>query len=209
MCLPFMLIALSQCFYFSGIFLSKFKFLSIAKTFGPNFVKLEANIVRTLIILFFVTYTYVVVQLGKPFACRKEYDGKYTMVSSPSLNCYDDEWKRNLPQVIFFAIIYVVILPGILLYNFLNSNRKKLISSAWFVDRFGVISMYFKPRYFYWELVVTIKKIMFSLISNVFGNSVGSSTKQFLVVCLLFGFLLLDVLFFPYGTVLTNQCNML
>jgi hypothetical protein len=169
--------------------------------------EVRAWVTRTIVILLSLTYTYVVVTLAQPFGCHKNQSGKYVLYSAPSLNCYDQLWYKNLGTMVFFIIIYVLLIPGSLIYFF--HKHKHNVSSTWFQSRFGAITVHFRDELFYWEVFALFKKMLFSLVSNVIAAYVGKTTKYFLVVCILFGFLLLEIVSFPYASDLSNQCNML
>jgi hypothetical protein len=207
--LPFILIGFTLSSGFVLDFLSKkteIKCLKARnKTRSPEDIK--AWITRTIVILLSLSYAYVVVTLAQPFGCHKNSTGKYVLYSYPSLDCYDELWFKNLGTMVFFIIIYILVIPGTLMYFFYK--YKDDVSSTWFKARFGAITIHFRDELYFWEVFSLFKKILFSVVSNVIAAYVGKTTKYFLVVCILFGFLLLEIVFFPYASDLSNQCNML
>jgi hypothetical protein len=207
--MPFILIAFTLSSGFLLDFLSKRSTIPRlkARKKARSSEEVRAWITRTIVVLLSLTYTYVVVTLAQPFGCDKNQSGKYVLYSSPSLNCYDQLWYKNLGTMVFFIIIYIILIPGFLIHFF--HKYKDDVNSSWFKSRFGAITVHFQDELFYWELFALFKKILFSLVSNVIAAFVGKTTKYFLVVCILFGFLLLEIVSFPYASDLSNQCNML
>jgi hypothetical protein len=163
--------------------------------------------IRAAVVIFSLSYTYMVVEVTKPFNCIKELDGSYSLNASPDLRCYDQEWKTMLPGVCLFLVIYLILLPGALLVLFVR--YRKQTKDRWFASRFGVLISYFKPRYFYWEMVLLFKKTCFSLATNVFASFMSTLTRYFTILSFLFVFLMVEVLCLPYSSTFGNQVNLM
>jgi hypothetical protein len=168
--------------------------------------QLSAWIVRTPIIIMSMAYTYVMVQVAKPFGCR-ENNGKYVMYDRPDLECYDAQWFQNIPYVVLFIVFYLVFLPGVLIIVFVKFRDRT--QSDWFMSRFGVITSFYKPSVYYWEFVVIFKKFLFSVTTTIISSHVGRMTKYFIIVSILFGFLMVEIVSLPFASDLSNQTNML
>jgi hypothetical protein len=162
---------------------------------------------RTFLVLMNMSYAYVIVESARPFSCRKNPNGSYTMVSSPDLDCYDQQWLQHSGMVAFFIFLYILVFPGTLLCVFFKFKDR--IGTTWFNARFGVIVAQYKDELYFWELVILVKRAWFSIIANIIGPLVNSSTKLFLVTCLIFGFLVLEIVFLPYKSIISNQSNQL
>jgi hypothetical protein len=161
--------------------------------------------VRACVVILSLSYTYMVVEVTKPFNCTKELDGSFSLGASPDVRCYDQEWKNMLPGVSFFLVLYVIILPGLLLSLFIRYRTS--LNDQWFKVRFGVLVSYFKPRFFYWEMVLLFKKTCFSLATNVFASFMSILTRYFTILSFLFVFLMIEVLTLPYSSTYGNQVN--
>jgi hypothetical protein len=40
-------------------------------------------------------YTYIISVAMAPFRCFEQFDGSYSLVPSPNLDCYDDQWRSH------------------------------------------------------------------------------------------------------------------
>lgn len=155
---------------------------------------------RCPVAILFLAYTVSIVVISQPFTCQLNLAGEYVLIASPNLNCFDQEWLNSMQFVWICVIIYVIIIPAALIYSFYSFRHD--IPSSWFQKRFGMLTLHFRPKFFYWEIFV-------ALIVNVLSRFVGSMTKYFLVICILFGFLLLEIQVMPYVSYAANQSNML
>jgi hypothetical protein len=205
MMFPFLLMIIEYVFAYSYYFLHK----KFSKTQRKPLIKTDfwAWSIRTFLVLITMSYAYVIVEAARPFSCRRNPNGTYTLVSSPDLDCYDKEWFSHAGVVVFFILIYVVVFPGALLWAFFKFKDR--VGTPWFNIRFGVVVAQFKDEHYFWEMVVLLKRALFSVIANIIGPVVNSATKLFLVTCLIFGFLVVEIVFLPFRSPLSNQSNQL
>jgi hypothetical protein len=211
MMIPFILLGATLSFGFIINRLSKRRFRHcLPRALWGTSAGLEernAWIARTCVLIFIMSYTYVIVNLATPFGCFKNEAGDFVMFTQPYLNCFDREWNQNIWSAIFFVVIYTLFLPGLLLSIFWTHRTN--LENPWFKKRFYVITDYCKEKYFYWELVCLLRKILFSVTATIIGPQVSRTTRYFLVVCGLFGFLIVEIITFPYSSDQSNQYNML
>jgi hypothetical protein len=205
MIFPFLLMSFEYFFAFSYSVLARRFFHSTRKSLLQT--DFWAWSIRTFSVLMNMSYTYVIVEAARPFSCRRNPNGTHTLVSSPDLDCYDQEWFSHFGVVLFFIILYVVIIPGALMWAFFHYRNR--VGTSWFNIRFGMIVAQYKDDLFFWELVLIVKRALFSIIANIIGPIVNSATKLFLVTCLIFGFLILEIVFLPFRSAISNQSNQL
>jgi hypothetical protein len=138
-------------------------------------------------------YTFLLVSTLSPFKCVKA-DYSYVLWDNPSMKCFDAAWYSWLPLVIFFALLYGVFLP-VLLVILLFKHKKE---GVFFQTYFGQFSNPFKVEYFWWGLVFIFKRSAFALtgaftkIRNTEGLSLFVS---FLILCI---FLWIENRFNPF-----------
>jgi hypothetical protein len=162
---------------------------------------------RVPVFIFSLSYTYLFVQLSKPFACIRQGDGSYTLVASSNLSCFDTTWRNNLGGVVFYIIFYVLVIPGIAAFFFWrNKNDPR---DPLFLQRFGLITNLYRIEIFWWELITVMKKAIFAITANIFTSFLSSTTRHFVTLCILFIFFMTEIVSLPYLTDLTNKCNLL
>jgi hypothetical protein len=76
--------------------------------------------------LMFLTtlYTFVLSMTFSAFRCAPQDDGSYTLLPSPSLDCYDSIWYNHL-GVIIVGILVISCVP-VILFWILYRNRHNL-----------------------------------------------------------------------------------
>eukprot|EP00475_Leptophrys_vorax_P025651 TRINITY_DN3592_c0_g2_i1.p1 TRINITY_DN3592_c0_g2~~TRINITY_DN3592_c0_g2_i1.p1 ORF type:complete len:603 (-),score=103.62 TRINITY_DN3592_c0_g2_i1:99-1715(-) len=152
-------------------------------------------------------YTFLVSTVFQPFNCFSQSDGSYTMFRFPSAKCYDQDWKKNIPALVTFILLYCFGIPLALIYVFMKN--KSNLDSKEFRMKFGNLTSPFSSNFFYWELVVMLKKGLF-MVSNDFLSSHASYVARYCTgIGILFFFLWLDVTIKPYKQEEINliQCS--
>jgi hypothetical protein len=156
-------------------------------------------------LVFSFLYTYVVVVLTQPFNCIKQPSGKYTMYLNPGIICFESEWKSNITAVVFYAIIYVFVLP-LSLSRFFYKNRTHL----------DYVRLYFKPmispyrpEYFWWEMVTLFRKAILALTVQVFSLFMSQRTKIYCVVLVIAVTMMVETVVQPFPTFKNNYVNFL
>jgi hypothetical protein len=98
-------------------------------------------------------YTFIISFAMAPFRCFAQADGSFTLVPSPDLDCFDNQWIRNWP-LICLGLLYILVIP-IYFVCILYFYKPKQMSNA-FYFRFGFLvlgysggSNYFERRYWW------------------------------------------------------------
>jgi hypothetical protein len=159
------------------------------------------------IALFFLFYTYEVVTVAEPFSCVKQRNGDYIMHSAPYLKCFDQQWMDQFLYVMIYVIVYLILIPLFGFYLLIIHRRQSVIEK--FDEKFGAFTLLYKPKYYYWELVLILRRLLFSSALNFFSILLPSQLHRFIALCILFVFFLVEILLFPYNSVYGNQCNLL
>jgi hypothetical protein len=141
-------------------------------------------------------YTLLISGAISPFICVSA-GGRFVLASSPSITCFEGEWARYLPSIIFFIILYVLIYPACVSYVFFKNKND--LSSALMTKDFGHLTDSYKEKYFYWELMVMFKRasfVFFSMIIPIYGND--GPIPYFVTFAWIFLFLYIEVITSPY-----------
>jgi hypothetical protein len=121
------------------------------------------------------------------------------MTHNPSTRCYGSVWRAHLPEMMFFLLLNGVFGPLFIIYSFWTNRH--FPEREPFRSRFLPLMIPYKREYFFWELVIMLKRSSF-VISNSFLTSKGASytAKFFTSICILFSFLWVEILCQPYTT---------
>jgi hypothetical protein len=150
--------------------------------------------ISLLLMLFSTFYTFVLGMVMSAFRCYPQEDGTYTLLASPSHDCYDSEWRSYL-WIIIFGILLLLYFPVQLLFVFWR-YRGRIHSNAFFY-RYGVLVMPYKEQYFYWEVVLLIRKLILICLVDL-TNAMANSERAFVLICFLILELFLDFLLNPF-----------
>jgi len=115
--------------------------------------------------LYFVLsfYTAIIAQVMTPFNCFKQTDGTYTLVSYPSLNCFDSIWNSNLGLIVF-SLIQTLAIPSYFVYIFWQNRNSEDRKKPSFLARYGLLTSPYNDDFYWWELVIVAKKTLFVVI---------------------------------------------
>jgi hypothetical protein len=150
--------------------------------------------ISLLLMLTSTFYTFVLSMILSAFRCYPQEDGTFTLLPSPSLDCYDSEWYKHV-WIIVLGIMFLAYFPvqiGIVLWK----NRRNLQSNVFFA-RYGVLVSPFKERYFYWEVVLMLRKVFLICLVDL-TNGMAISERSFILICFLFAEMFSDVLVNPF-----------
>jgi hypothetical protein len=150
----------------------------------------------SVVVLFVIAlYTFLVSSALSPFKCSS-FNGRYTMFESPSDSCFDADWFKHLPAVIFFALAYTLGLPGILLFLFWK-NRANLDNEHFLAVFQSLVSPY-RTRFVWWEIVSVSKRTLFVVLCSFLSMSESTSGLVFSAFCVLIVFMFLEIICKPF-----------
>jgi hypothetical protein len=148
-----------------------------------------------LLILFVITmYAFLVSAAVSPFKCN--YGTDNTLYDDPSKICFSAEWNSKLPMVIFFMIVYIIALPGTLVYM-LWKNRET-VNSEKFKNTFGSITRMYKEEMYWWELIQVLKRTLFAGTNAFLRMLAPQDTAIFATLCILCTFQVVESSFMPF-----------
>jgi hypothetical protein len=128
------------------------------------------------------------------FRCYPQEDGSFTLLPSPVNDCYDSEWFNNF-WIIFCGISFLVYFPiqvGLILWK----NRRNILSNT-FYARYNVLVLPYKKQYFYWEVVLILRKLLFICLVDL-TNGMPNNERSFILTCFLFVEMFMDIFLRPF-----------
>jgi hypothetical protein len=140
-------------------------------------------------------YTLLISTLVQPFNCTKQFDGTLTMTKAPSNKCFDSVWNQNLPAVIFFILLYGISIPLIMIWIFYK-NRDNIFNAD-FLVRYSSLTAPYRPKFFYFEIVIMLKRALFAVM-NDFLSVTSYTARYFTAVGTLLFFFWIGILAMPY-----------
>jgi hypothetical protein len=192
----FLLITLSfalQEFFRRSAFIRQYCGQKLAK---DSSVSLSYRLISLFQFIIITLYTFIVSSVFQPFNCLKQPDNSYSMAKSPSSLCYDSTWNKNLPALVFFILMYVIGFPAALLYIFVKNY--KMIDTVEFKTRYGNLVSPYSRQFFYWELVVMLKRSAFMVSNDFLSTGADYGTRFVFSIALLCVFLWFDATFCPF-----------
>lgn len=132
--------------------------------------------------IFFALYITIAAQMFSLFQCYQHPNGRYTLISAPSVLCYDTTWYALCAIDVLAILVYGFIPISMVAYLVRSTSSKMVVES--YRMKFKFLLKKFRPSHVWWSLVILAKGIWMSL---AFGL-----THDFLCVCVLLfvGFLL-------------------
>jgi hypothetical protein len=170
---------------------------------GPDVL---TRLVYIFVFLLSTMYTMLATTVFRPMQCLSQPDGKFTMILSPTENCYEGLWQQNYPWVVILAIILLGFAPGAIIVEFWRYRGNT--DSLKFDWLYGALTRPYRKKYFWWELVATLKKIVFVVLVDVLAD-VTQYARLFYLICFLMLFMGLENTIRPFKTAELNGLNAL
>jgi hypothetical protein len=170
---------------------------ALSKYEKKSFVLEPWLLVRQLTMLIASIYTLLVAGSISPLLCRATASGTYVSIFDSEIQCFQGQWKSLAPVVYGFIVLYSFLYPAFLAMAFWK-NRNNSIDVN-FLRIYEHLTIPYKKKYFYWELVNMLKRIIFAVISqttSLFES--GKLTPYFLLIFSCFVFIGLEHIFMPY-----------
>ena len=131
----------------------------------------------------------------KIFDCRAVGNGRYLHADMEE-SCDSDRYQLMMPLLgVSQLIVYVIGLPALMLW-FLLHNKSRLHSDE-VQSRYGLFFAGYKDNRFYWEIVLSLRKISIVAL-GIFGPSLGPIRQSQLALLVLFVFIVLEIVLAPF-----------
>jgi hypothetical protein len=126
-------------------------------------------------------FTFISSTSFSPFRCYPQEDGSFTLISNPTQDCFGPEWKSH-SWVIAIAILQIILIPIALIY--ILSRHKENITNNVYLWRYGLLFRSYKPEYFYWEVLIMLRKTMLVFLVDA-SNAFNTTTRVFFILLFL------------------------
>jgi hypothetical protein len=157
------------------------RYSKIPKTVSARYASKYERSIAFVLILISTLYTSLLSNILSVFRCYPQGDGTFTLLSSPSLDCYDSLWFKHF-ALISIGILIIVSIP-IFLFIILYKNRKTMLSSC-FYWKYGNLTRHYKPKYYYWEVIMLLWKTLFVFLVDL-TNSLEKYERTFVLITFL------------------------
>ena len=176
-----------------------------AKRLVPATTTIKDKLILTACTVIYLIYPTLCVQAFQVFHCTSVGDHQYLAADLEEL-CWEG---RHLLMVFLLGLtqvlLYVILLPS-LVFVLLRRNNVKLrdgssgLSKHATIVRYGLFYGAYKGESYYWELVITFRKISIIALS-VFGPAMGTERQTQMVLAVLFICISLEIAGDPYKLV--------
>ncbi|CDW82348.1 UNKNOWN [Stylonychia lemnae] len=156
----------------------------------------------SVVILLFLVHPNIVKYVFNAFNCI-DIDGESRIKNDLEIVCYTKEhilWALGvaLPSLIVWGL-------GIPFFAFLLLlKERKTLESLITRQKYGFLYRGFKRRFFYWEIVITYRKI-FLIFIQIFLVQYGVITQAMLVLLMLIFFMSINLTKSPFQTLALNE----
>ncbi|KAJ6249598.1 g protein-coupled receptor-related [Anaeramoeba flamelloides] len=157
------------------------------RSFTNNFI----NCYSTLLTLIYLILSLHVLQI---FDCTKNNEGEYYLDANPKIQCYSSSWYPLFVVSLFLVIIYIIGIPLVLILVLIKYSRK--LNEVQFDEKFGLLCCRYSKSYFYWEIVVMVRKLFFVIFQIYLTHY--KNYQLILCIFVLFVSLLLQFQYKPY-----------
>ena len=167
-----------------------------AKRADENMRTPKDKLIVTVTVIFFLLYPTMCEKTFAMFSCKRIGAFDYLQVDLEE-PCYE---SRHLAMIFLLGLpplfLYVLGLP-LLVLQFLKRNQKGLFKNPVVLTRWGLFFKSYKEKRYYWELVITLRKVSVVALS-VFGREFGVQRQSLVVILLLLGCIVLEIVGQPF-----------
>jgi len=158
--------------FLMGICYAYYRFYLTKKIkFYLKFIKKTENDVleSTYIIILFIVYLDILSVCLETFSCRNIGYGninEYRLIKDYSVQCWNENhkgWAYGL--VVPFLVLFGLGFPISILYVLIQKKKKKKLNRQDLMLRYGYFYLSYERKYFYWDFVILIRKILLSSMS--------------------------------------------
>ena len=170
-----------------------------AKRAGKNVRTPKDKFIVTVTAIIFLMYPTMCEKAFAMFSCKTIGGTDYLQVDLEE-PCYE---SRHLSMILLLGLpqlfLYVLGLP-LLVLKFLKRNRADLFKNPVVLTRWGLFFKGYKEDRYYWELVITLRKVCVVALS-VFGRELGVQRQSQVALLLLLVCIILEIIGQPFREV--------
>eukprot|EP00946_MAST-07B_sp_MAST-7B-sp1_P004566 g4566.t1 len=170
-----------------------------AKRAGKQMRTPKDKFIVTVTAILFLMYPTMCEKAFAMFSCKTIGGIEYLQVDLEE-PCYE---SRHLSMTLLLGLpqlfLYVLGLP-LLILKFLKRNRAHLFKNPVALTRWGLFFKGYKEDRYYWELVITLRKVCVVALS-VFGRELGVQRQSLVVILILLACIILEIVGQPFKEV--------
>lgn len=170
------MICQKACFYFWHGSLGKERVDSCVK-FGivkGDSVQFSTNsYIRSMIGLLIFSYTSISKTALDFFKCIEVSDFAKVLASDPSISCTSSTYLSVRAFMIFLVVIVVIGFPlaAFIWLSWMHWHRDIELHSELNLSRFGILFDSYKPKFYFWEVVVLARRSLLISFTAAIGNT--------------------------------------
>ncbi|KAJ5068582.1 g protein-coupled receptor-related [Anaeramoeba ignava] len=167
--------------------------------------KLFSSFLNAFVAFLFLVYLFLLQWVFSLFSCTKQSEGVYTLDADPAYRCYNDPWwkKMIIPGAIF-GVVYVIGIPIFIVFMLVYHSKN--YNEEMFDLRLSLLTSRFRKEWFFWELIVMARKLLF-VFTLLYFNFATDFQIRLLIIVLLVA-ITLQAAFEPYDTKSRNRAEM-
>jgi len=163
---------------------------------NKDMMVLRNQLVTTIIVLLFLAHPSIVQTMFKVFSCMEIDSEEYWLLEDLSIKCWNTEHS-------FYAL--AVGLPGLVGWGlgipsfalYLLIRKRKVLITKDVKSKYGFLYIGFKPENFFWEFIITYRKIAIAFTS-VFLSTISAEIQALTVMIVILIALYLQLRYLPY-----------
>jgi len=144
-------------------------------------------------VITFVTYPSICIKDLEMFDCSIEIDGKKYLTAEPTQECWT---SSHVPYVLWAVVMLVGFCIGAPLVALIALTRWRKNQSPYFQLVLRFLYDGFKPKQYFWEVLILLRKLLIAVFIILFRNNVLHQIYGMMYV--IQAGLVLHILFHPY-----------
>ncbi|KAG2373886.1 hypothetical protein C9374_011771 [Naegleria lovaniensis] len=126
--------------------------------------KFMNNCIHSFITFLSLAYMYIIQTSVDIFLCKGQNDGTKNLEQAPHITCFEGSWWIMFPFSVIYFLLFGLGAAVFFIYSGIRYRAVKLSGDNDFIQRFKFLFTKFKPRYFYYESIITVRKLVFSVL---------------------------------------------
>jgi hypothetical protein len=159
------------------------------------------------VLLFSLFYALILNSLLLPYQCQLQINGTYSLVGSPSENCFTSNWKKNLVLIYVLGFIYVVTFPIVFVIRMVLLQRVDLESKQW--KKYAGFTAPYREGAKFWGIVYLVKKACLVISTSLISSDSDPIISYFVSVLFQVFFILVDETVAPYERPSANKVSVM
>ena len=161
--------------------------------------------IYSITIIFLYGYTLLCSASTEPFNCNDDGSGAQYIYRAVNTRCYDDEWQENSFLLYAAIALYVVGIPMGFGFILRNSMNNRTIGSQGFNDRFGVLAIPYRDKFFWFELLNLLRRVSVVLTIDILHGDEHRFYQLFFLIFIIYFMQSRQVCCHPYTLALLTR----